>query len=179
MDGIEPAEAESRQNPVHLDGYVAAARQGEFQFSCSWLIHTGMPIKRQQPWSYHRQPADNEGPCSSYLHCLLLQASSAACRVSITLIRCMCITCTCIHFKQAGLLQQLARRHLRHSHSAATVQLNTLWTQALYMVSFIWFDVPWAIRKILAQAALNNSACSSESVIWAAVHLATQFNLPN
>ena len=70
MDGIEPAEAESRQNPVHLDGYVAAARQGEFQFSCSWLIHTGMPINCQQPWSHHRLPADNEGPCSSYLHCL-------------------------------------------------------------------------------------------------------------
>ena len=39
MDGIEPAKAESLQNPVHLDGYVAAACQGEFQFSCSWLIH--------------------------------------------------------------------------------------------------------------------------------------------
>ena len=120
MDGIEPAEAESRQNPVHLDGYVAAARQGEFQFSCSWLIHTGMPINHQQPWRHHRLPADNEGPCSSYLHCLLLPASSAACRASITLIRCMCITCTCIHFKQAGLLQQLARRHLRHSLLAAS-----------------------------------------------------------
>ena len=53
---------------------------------------------------------------------LLLPASSAACRASITFIRCMCITCTCIH-KQAGLLQQLARGHLRHSHSAATVSV--------------------------------------------------------
>ena len=35
----------------------------------------------------------------------------------------MCITCTCIHLKQAGLLQQLACRHLRHSHSAATVSV--------------------------------------------------------
>ena len=32
-------------------------------------------------------------------------------------------TCTCIHFKQAGLLQELARRHLRHSRSAATVSV--------------------------------------------------------
>ena len=54
---------------------------------------------------------------------LLLPASSAACRASITFIRCMCITCTCIHLKQAGLLQQLARRYLRHSHSAATVSV--------------------------------------------------------
>ena len=117
MDGIESAEAESRQTAVHLDEYIymAAARQGGFQFSCPWLIHTEMPINRQQPWSHRRQPADNEGPCSSYLHCLLLPASSTACRASIVLIRCMCITCTYIHFKQAGLLQQLARRHLRDS----------------------------------------------------------------
>ena len=80
-------------------------------------------VNGQQPWRHHRLPADNEGPCSSYLHCLLLPASSVACRASITLIRCMCITCTCIHFKQAGLLQQLARRHLRHSHSAAKVSV--------------------------------------------------------
>ena len=82
-----------------------------------------MPINYQQPWRHHRLPTDNERPCSSYLHCLLLPASSAACRASITFIRCMCITCTCIHLKQAGLLQQLACRHLRHSHSAATVSV--------------------------------------------------------
>ena len=35
----------------------------------------------------------------------------------------MCITCTCIHLKQAGLLQQLTPGHLRHSHLAATVSL--------------------------------------------------------
>ena len=47
MDGIETAEAEFRQNPVHLDGYMAAACQGGLQVSCSWLIHTRMPINRQ------------------------------------------------------------------------------------------------------------------------------------
>ena len=125
MDGIEPAEAEPHQNPVHLDGtwYMAAACQGGFQFSCSWFIHTGVPINRHWPWSHHRQSADIEGPRSSRLHCLLLPASSAPYRASITLIRCMCITCTCIHSKQVGLLQQFACRHLRHPHSASTVSV--------------------------------------------------------
>ena len=58
MEVIEPAEAES-------------------QFSCSWLIYTGVPINHHWLWSHHRQSANIEGPCSSHLHCLPLPTSSA------------------------------------------------------------------------------------------------------
>ena len=113
------------KNPVHLDGYVAAARQGEFQFNCSWLV----PRRNaNQPSTTLESPSTASWQWRTMFVVLALPASTSfrqlrVVRRSLSSDACASCTCTCIHLKQAGLLQQLARRHLRHSHSAATVSV--------------------------------------------------------